>query len=158
MKSGKMISIGSDDTIKAVDYNGYESLRTCVEGYIEHFFDMDFEADGKDFTVTFYCNEEGLLRNDTEALNNVNAVIKAVLNEEPDGAERYGTTIPYGNVAVVGIDYESGDSFGLTDKQAEVVLKTLGEIKEKNVDFISEFHDRWNYEKPNINMTINFDR
>lgn len=99
----KLIILTTNDTVKVVDYRGYDTISEAVNGYIEHFWDIPNKT--KDTFLSFYCNEEFMLKND-KPFDKFNAIAYLICNE-----------IIYGDVAViVDPDYEKFDDDSVTER------------------------------------------
>ena len=88
----KAIILTPDDTVEAVDYEGYTTIHNAVDGIYQTCGGTEWE----NFNLTIFCNEEFLIRDD-EQFDKLNAVASAI----------YGGEIR-GN-AVVLIDVETSD-------------------------------------------------
>ena len=148
----KIIILKSDDTIESKEYKGYDSIHDAVDGLIENCGRTQLPlAIGKPLSVSFWCNEEFLIRND-EKFDKVNAIASTICGQEIRG-----------DVAVtVDVWNENGlDSRGFKYLEEEV---GDGEIEEaicehwlaadtlllyinQNKDILKEMHEKYDGNK-----------
>lgn len=83
----KMIILTPDDTVKTADYENYDSLHNAVDGLYEVFHEDKLPLDmigKKPLDISFYCNEEFLIRSD-EKFEKINAIASALAGQEIRG-------------------------------------------------------------------------
>lgn len=134
-----IIVITPDDRITTVNYNGYNSLRETVDGYIERFHGMELDfspphLEGKNILeVNFYCNEEFLISDD-EQFDKVNAVASLISGQETRGS-----------VAIIVYD---GEERGFQQgRETNVMEKMLESYVEGNKEKIANLHKEFDGNK-----------
>ena len=97
----KLIIITPEDTLKLVDYNGYDTIHEAVDGIYEHFFSDDIPVvngigtnGGNSVKCSFFCNEEFLIRDD-EQFDKINALATLLSGQEIRG--NVALTVDYYN-------------------------------------------------------------
>ena len=146
---GKMLVITPDDEFLIKEYDGYQSLRTEVMGYIEtvavhpnisNIFHYADNPDIRDVLCHYLCNEEGSYAS-TGYNEKVNAIV-TMMYEAPI----------FGAVAVVKLEdvpvYEDGkytysepDDVGFTDEEVNFLKSKLEEIFNEHKDTLKLIHD-----------------
>lgn len=136
----------SDDTLKVVPYNGYDTLSNGVGGMIERVGSVSIPVSPmKEIECDVYCNEEGLLI-DREDLNKINPFASSI-NGSP----------VYGNVVIVPQINNGEDNRGFkshyVDGEQDICECWFAEdylllLINHNKEMFSELHKEWDNNKP----------
>lgn len=141
----KLVILTTDDTMKTVDYKGYDTINEAVGGFIEHIGNL---PNTSDTFISFYCNEEFMLKND-EQFDKFNALAYLICDN-----------IIYGNVAViVDPDYEQCDDGsvterGLTEEEINLLKTYVQSVINDSKVKPDELHKQYDGNKTHYNKGI----